>query len=406
MIRITTIDLLSTQARRTLANMLNPTTHVMKVTKRPSVQMVEGKGSWLYDEDGRTYLDFVQGWAVNCLGHAHPAMLEALSTQASRLINCSPSYYNAPMARLATLVAESSGLHDVYFCNSGAEANEGAIKLARRWGQKLRGGAYEIVTTHGAFHGRTLATMSASGKTAFEPLFEPKVPGFVKVPLNDLDTMAAAITDRTVAVMLEPIQGEAGVFPADDAYLEAVRALTRERGVLLILDEIQTGIGRTGRLYAFQHTSVRPDILTLGKGLGGGVPLAALVASTEASCFEPGDQGGTFGGNALMTAVGGAVMDTVNRPEFLATVRETSDYFVRRLGELAASHGHGAVRGRGLLLAVALTRGDAAAVVEHAFERGLIINAPRPDTLRFMPALNVTRDEVDEMLKLLEPCLP
>jgi acetylornithine/N-succinyldiaminopimelate aminotransferase len=398
--------------------MTNPTMHVMKVTKRPSVQMVEGKGSWLYDEDGRTYLDFVQGWAVNCLGHAHPAMLAALSTQASRLINCSPSYYSAPMARLATLVAESSGLHDVYFCNSGAEANEGAIKLARRWGQGHRGGAYEIVTTHGAFHGRTLATMSASGQTAFEPLFEPKVPGFVKVPLNDLDAMAAAITDRTVAVMLEPIQGEAGVFLADDAYLEAVRALTRERGVLLILDEIQTGIGRTGRLYAFEHvqqltamgrqgpTVVRPDILTLGKGLGGGVPLAALVASKDASCFEPGDQGGTFGGNALITAVGCAVMDTVNRPEFLAKVRETSDYFVRRLAELAASHGHGAVRGRGLLLAVALTRGDSAAVVEHAFERGLIINAPRPDTLRFMPALNVTRDEVDEMLKLLEPCLP
>jgi acetylornithine/N-succinyldiaminopimelate aminotransferase len=386
--------------------MTNPTAHVMKVTKRPSVQMVEGKGSWLRDEDGRTYLDFVQGWAVNCLGHAHPAMLEALQTQASRLINCSPSYYNAPMAHLATLVARSSGLHDVYFCNSGAEANEGAIKLARRWGQRHRDGASEIGTTHGAFHGRTLATMSASGKTAFEPLFEPKVPGFVKVPLNDLDAMAAAVTERTVAVMLEPIQGEAGVFPADDAYLEAVRALTRERGVLLILDEIQTGIGRTGRLYAFEHTSVRPDVFTLGKGLGGGVPLAALVASTDASCFEPGDQGGTFGGSALMTAVGCAVMDTVNRPEFLAMVRETSEYFIRRLAELAASHGHGAVRGRGLLLAVALTRGDAAAVAEHAFERGLIINAPRPDTLRFMPALNVTHDEVDEMLKLLEPCLP
>src|SRR5437867_9419581 len=211
--------------------MTSPTTHVMKVTKRPSVQMVEGKGSWLYDEDGRTCLDFVQGWRVNCLGHAHPAMLEALQTQASRLINCSPSYYNAPMARLATLVAQSSGLHDVYFCNSGAEANEGAIKLARRWGQKHRGGAYEIVTTHGSFHGRTLATMSASGKTAFEPLFEPKVPGFVKVPLNDLAAVAGAITERTAAVMLEPIQGEAGVVEATDEFLRGVRAPTRERGV-------------------------------------------------------------------------------------------------------------------------------------------------------------------------------
>jgi acetylornithine/N-succinyldiaminopimelate aminotransferase len=382
------------------------TTHVMKVTQRPPVIMVEGSGSRLRDADGKSYLDFVQGWAVNCLGHAHPAMLEALSSQAARLINCSPSYYNAPMARLATLVAGSSGLHDVFFCNSGAEANEGAIKLARKWGGRHRGGAYEIVTTHGAFHGRTLATMSASGKPAFAPLFEPKVPGFVKVPLNDLDAMTAAITDRTVAVMLEPIQGEAGVVPADDAYLRDVRALTRARGVLLILDEVQTGIGRTGLLYGFEHVPARPDILTLGKGLGGGVPLAALVASKDASCFEAGDQGGTFNGSALMAAVGCAVMDTVNRPEFLAHVRDTGDYLARRLGALAASHGHGTVRGRGLLLAVALTRGNAAEVVEHAFDRGLIVNAPRPDTLRFMPALTVTRDEVDEMLKLLEPSLP
>ena len=248
--------------------------------------------------------------------------------------------------------------------------------------------------------------MSASGKPAFEPLFEPKVPGFVKVPLNDAAAMAAAITDRTAAVMLEPIQGEAGVIPANDDYLGAVRALTRERGVLLILDEIQTGIGRTGRLYAFEHVPARPDILTLGKGLGGGVPLAALVASRDASCFEPGDQGGTFNGNALMTAVGCAVMDTVNQPDFLARVRETGNYLAHRLGDLAKSHGHGAVRGRGLLLAVALTRGDASMVVDHAFDRGLIINAPRPDTLRFMPSLTVTPDEVDEMLKLLEPCLP
>jgi acetylornithine/N-succinyldiaminopimelate aminotransferase len=377
----------------------------MKVTTRPPVQMVAGRGSWLVDDEGRRYLDFVQGWAVNCLGHGHPAIVEALLTQSERLINCSPSYYSEPMARLATLVAESCGLQDVFFCNSGAEANEGAIKLARKWGERHRGGAYEIVTTHGAFHGRTLATMSASGKPAFEPLFEPKVSGFVKVPFNDLDAMAAAITARTAAVMLEPIQGEAGVIPATDTYLREVRALTRERGVLLVLDEIQTGIGRTGRLYAFEHTQSRPDILTLGKGLGGGVPLAALVASREASCFEPGDQGGTFNGSALMTAVGCAVMETVGRPEFLAGVRETGDYLARRLGDLATSLGHGAVRGRGLLLAVALTRGDAATVVDRAFERGLIINAPRNDTLRFMPALTVTPDEIDTMVKLLEPCL-
>jgi acetylornithine/N-succinyldiaminopimelate aminotransferase len=380
--------------------------HVMKVTTRPAVTMVEGTGSWLRDSDGRQYLDFVQGWAVNCLGHSHPVMRRALEEQAARLINCSPSFYNAPMARLATLVATSSGLAHVFFCNSGAEANEGAIKLARKWGQKHRGGAYEIVTMQGSFHGRTLATMSASGKPAFEPLFEPKVPGFVKVPLNDLDAVAAAITERTTAVMLEPIQGEAGVVEASDAFLRAVRALTRARGVLLILDEIQTGVGRTGRLYGFEHAGVRPDILTLGKALGGGVPLAALVASGEASCFEAGDQGGTFNGSPLMTAVGCAVLDTVRRPEFLTSVRATSAHLADRLAALSASLGHGTVRGRGLLLALALRRGDATEVVEAAFERGLLINAPRSDTLRFMPALTVTRDEVDEMLKLLEPCLP
>jgi acetylornithine/N-succinyldiaminopimelate aminotransferase len=380
--------------------------HVMKITARPPAIMVEGAGSWLRDGDGRQYLDFVQGWAVNCLGHSHPAIREALAQQAARLINCSPSFHNAPMARLATRVAESSGLGRVFFCNSGAEANEGAIKLARKWGAKHRGGAYEIVTMQGAFHGRTLATMSASGKPAFEPLFEPKVPGFVKVRLNDLDAVAAAITARTTAVMLEPIQGEAGVVEASDDFLRGVRALTRERGVLLILDEIQTGIGRTGRLYGFEHAGVSPDIMTLGKALGGGVPLAALVASEAASCFEPGDQGGTFNGSPLMTAVGCAVLDIVARPEFLAGVRVTSGYLVARLRELSAGLGHGEVRGRGLLLALALRRGDANTVVEAALERGLLINAPRPDTLRFMPALTLTRDETDEMLKLLEPCLP
>ena len=379
--------------------------HVMPVTVRPPVVMAEGSGSWLRDTDGRTYLDFVQGWAVNCLGHAHPVMVEVLRTQAARLINCSPAFHNERMGRLTALIARSSGLDHVFLCNSGAEANEGAIKLARKWGVRHRDGAYEVVTTHGSFHGRTLATMSASGKPAFEGLFEPKVPGFRKVPLNDLEALAAAITDRTAAVMLEPIQGEAGVIPATDDYLRGARELTRARGVLLILDEIQTGIGRTGRLYGFEHVDVRPDILTLGKGLGGGVPLAALVASAGASCFEPGDQGGTFGGTPLMAAVGCAVLETVGRPEFLAAVREAGDHLATRLRALSSELGHGEVRGRGLLLALALTRGDASKVVDAALDRGLLINAPRPDTLRFMPALTVTHAEIDRMIEILEPCL-
>jgi acetylornithine/N-succinyldiaminopimelate aminotransferase len=379
--------------------------HVMEITRRPPIVMVEGAGSWLCDSEGRRYLDFVQGWAVNCLGHCPPVVVDALSAQARQLINCSPAYHNERMARLTSLVAETSGLHAVFLCNSGAEANEGAIKLARKWGRLHRGGAYEIVTTHGAFHGRTLATMSASGKPQFEPLFEPKVPGFRKVPLNDLDAMARAITDATVAVMIEPIQGEAGVIPADDDYLRELRALTDARGVLLIVDEIQTGIGRTGRLYAFEHVGIRPDIMTLGKGLGGGVPLAALVASARAACFEPGDQGGTFNGNPLMAAVGCAVLDTVRQTPFLAGVRDVGAYLAKRLAELSAETGHGDVRGRGLLLALALTHGDAGKIAESALDRGLLVNAPRPDTLRFMPALTVTRDEIDEMIDRLAPAL-
>ena len=232
-------------------------TAVMKVADRPPVVMVEGHGSWLQDEDGKTYLDFVQGWAVNCLGHSPEIVAETIAFQARRLINCSPAYYNAEMARLARLLAETSGLAQVFFCNSGAEANEGAIKLARKWGARHRGGAYHIITMDHGFHGRTLATMAASGKPAWEALFEPKVSGFTKVPLGDLDAVKRAITPQTVGVMLEPIQGEAGVYPAGDDFLRGLRALTRDEGLLLILDEIQTGIGRTGRLFGFEHARSR-----------------------------------------------------------------------------------------------------------------------------------------------------
>jgi len=380
-------------------------TAVMKVADRPPVVMVEGHGSWLQDEDGKTYLDFVQGWAVNCLGHSPDIVAETIAFQARRLINCSPAYYNAEMARLARLLADTSGLAQVFFCNSGAEANEGAIKLARKWGAKQRGGAFHIITMDHGFHGRTLATMAASGKPAWEALFEPKVSGFTKVPLGDLDAVKRAITPQTVGVMLEPIQGEAGVYPAGDDFLRDLRALTRDEGLLLILDEIQTGIGRTGRLFGFEHAGVEPDILTLGKGLGGGVPLAALVAAEPVCCFEFGDQGGTFNGSPLMAAVGSAVVETVRRPEFLATVTASGDYLAQWLRELSSKLGHGEVRGRGLLLALALRGTDAAEVARRALDRGLLINAPRPDTLRFMPALNVTRGEIDRMLALLEAVL-
>ncbi|PYN50914.1 MAG: acetylornithine transaminase [Candidatus Rokuibacteriota bacterium] len=378
---------------------------IMKIAERPPIVMVKGAGSWLWDRAGTRYLDFVQGWAVNCLGHSPRVVLDALAAQGAQLMNCSPAYYNEPMAKLATRLAEASGLDQVFLCNSGAEANEGAIKLARKWGARHRNGAFEIITMEHAFHGRTLATMSASGKPGWGTLFEPKVPGFRKVPLGDLAAVARAIDERTVAVMLEPIQGEAGVFEAGDDFLRELRALTRSHDMLLILDEIQTGIGRTGRLFGYQHAGIDPDIMTLGKGLGAGVPLAALLASAGASCFEHGDQGGTFNGNPLMAAVGCAVMEAVDRKEFLETVAANGSYLAERLRALSANLGHGEVRGRGLLLALELRGLDAKRVASTALDHGLLINAPRPDSLRFMPALNVSLDEIDQMMALLRASL-
>jgi acetylornithine/N-succinyldiaminopimelate aminotransferase len=370
---------------------------LMDITPRPDITMVAGEGAWLVDNHGKRYLDFIQGWAVNCLGHSPAIIAETLAAQAATLINCSPSFYNAPMLVLAENIVKHSGLHKVFFTSSGAEANEGAIKLARRWGEKFKGGAFEIITLHNSFHGRTLATMSASGKPQWEPLFEPKVTGFRKVPINDLDAVTAAINGNTVAVMLEPVQGEGGVIPASAEYLQALRELTHKHGILLILDEVQTGMGRTGSLFSFQRARIAPDIFTLGKGLGAGVPLAAMVASEAVSCFEHGDQGGTFSGTALMTAVGNAVFDIVSQPEFLANVNARGQYLRQTLQALSQTFRLGDVRGEGLLAAIEVPKGNTSAIAAEAFRQGLLINATRPTVLRFMPALNVTHAEIDEM---------
>jgi acetylornithine/N-succinyldiaminopimelate aminotransferase len=375
---------------------------VMDIAPRPPIVFIGGEGSWLTDATGRRYLDFIQGWAVNSLGHSPWPIVEALARQAETLINCSPAFYNAPMLRLAELLTRHSGLHQAFLASSGAEANEGAIKLARKWGAKYRDGAYEIITMHHGFHGRTLATMAASGKPQWDQLYAPKVSGFIKVPLNDLDAVEAAITPQTVAVMLEPIQGEAGVIEATIAFLRNLRSLTRERGLLLILDEIQTGIGRTGAVFGYEHAGIAPDIITLGKGLGGGVPLAALVAHHAVCCFDHGDQGGTFCGNPLMAAVGCAVMDEITQPGFLAHVVHAGEHLADGLRALSRRHGCGEVRGKGLLRALALQSDVAPAVVEAARERDLLINAPRTDSLRFMPALTVTREEIDQMVAILD----
>jgi len=382
-----------------------PVQALMEITARPPLVFVRGEGSWLWDHQGKRYLDYVQGWAVNCLGHSPPVITETLIAQSRKLITPSPAFYNQPSIELARRIVANSCFQRVFFANSGAEANEGAIKLARKWGGKHKGGAYEIVTFEDAFHGRTLATMSASGKPAFRELFEPKVPGFPKAKLNDLGSVEALITDKTVAVMLEPIQGEAGVIPATAEFLRELRELTRRKGLLLIVDEIQTGVGRTGTLWGYEHANIEPDIMTLGKGLGGGVPLAALVAKESVSCFEHGDQGGTFNGNPLMAAVGCAVMDTMLAPGFLAGVRQRGETLARGLASLSERLGLGEVRGQGMLWALDLKRDIASRVVDLARDDGLLMNAPRGNLLRFMPALNLKVDEIDAMLTILEACI-
>jgi acetylornithine/N-succinyldiaminopimelate aminotransferase len=388
-----------------MTNAPHPFDALMDITTRPPAVFVRGEGSFLWDDTGKRYLDFVQGWAVNCLGHSPPCVADALAAQARLLLTPSPAFYNSPSLKLANVLVANSCFDQVFFANSGAEANEGAIKLARKYGALHKNGAHEIISFVGGFHGRTLATMSASGKKAFEPLFEPKVPGFRKAQLNDLDSVARLINNKTVAVMLEPIQGEAGVWPATDRFLQELRALTKQHGLLLIVDEIQTGLGRTGKLFHYEHAGIEPDIMTLGKGIGGGVPLAALLATEQTSCFEHGDQGGTFNGNPLMCAAGLAVLEQVATPAFLQATVETGRYLERELQRLSARHGLGEVRGRGLLLALDLKLPIGASIVAQAFEQGLLLNSPQPDALRFMPALNVTRDEIGAMIDGLDGIL-
>lgn len=382
-----------------------PSNTLMDITARPPIVFVRGEGSWLWDHTGKRYLDFIQGWAVNCLGHSPRAIAEVISEQARRLITPSPAFYNEPSMQLAERIVKHSVFDRVFFANTGAEANEGAIKLARKWGSLHRNGAYEIITFENAFHGRTLATMSASGKPQFRDLFEPKVPGFPKARLNDLASVERLITDKTVAVMLEPVQGEAGVVTATDAFMRDLRALTQSKGLLLIVDEVQTGVGRTGKLWGYEHSGIRPDIMSLGKMLGGGVPLAALVATEAVSCFAHGDQGGTYNGNPLMTAVGCVVMDAVTAPGFLARVDELGARLTQGLTGLSTRLALGEVRGRGLLIALDLKRDIGGRVVDIAREDGLLLNSPRPNLLRLMPSLNVTPDEIDQMLAMTEAAL-
>jgi acetylornithine/N-succinyldiaminopimelate aminotransferase len=380
----------------------------MFITPRPELIMVEGKGSWLTDNNGKRYLDFLQGWAVNCLGHSNPGMIEALNTQAQKLINPSPAFYNEPMIRLSSLLTENSCFDKVFFANSGAEANEGAIKLARKWGQLNKSGAFEIITFDHSFHGRTLATMSASGKPGWDTMFAPQVAGFPKADLNDLESVKRLITDKTVAVMVEPVQGEGGVIPTTKEFMRDLRKFTKENNILLIVDEVQAGCGRTGKLFAYQHYGIEPDVMTLGKGIGGGVPLAALMASDAVACFVPGDQGGTYNGNPLMVAVGISVIEQLLAPGFLDSVCKKGALLSKELLAISAEFKLQGERGEGLLRALMLSSDIGAKLVELGRARGpegLLINSPRPNLLRFMPALNVTDDEIHQMGKMLRELL-
>lgn len=374
---------------------------ILFTTVRPDVVMERGSGMYLRDTTGKQYLDFIGGWAVTCLGHCPPVITKALEQQSRELVNASPSFYNKPMIQFAKLLTESSCFDKVFFGSSGAEANEGAIKLARKYGSTSLNGAYEIITTINSFHGRTLATMSATGKKKWESLFEPKVSGFRHVPLNDLDAINKAISPTTCAIMLEPIQGEGGVYEVEESYIKAVRKICDDKGILLIFDEVQTGIGRTGTLFAYEHYGIEPDIMTLAKGIGGGFPLSALLVKDRFNIFEAGDQGGTYSGQPLAMAVGMAVVKEVIEKDLGINAQIQGNTILKKLNNLKRHFNLQDCRGRGLLIAFDLPSAKGSEVASECFKQGLIINSPQPSTIRLMPPLIVTEKEIDDMFQIL-----
>lgn len=378
----------------------------LRTFKRLPVTLVRGQGSRVWDDENRCYLDFVSGWAVNSLGHCHPAVVGALEEQARKLIHVSNQFYSVPQLELAQLLVENSCLDRVFFCNSGAEANEGAIKLARRYGQIHLHGAYEIITACDSFHGRTLFMTAATGQRRFQSLYDPLPAGFVNVPYNDVEAVQKATSSQTCGVLLEPIQGEGGVNIPDADYLEEVRRWCEDKGILFILDEVQTGIGRTGTLFAYEQFGVKPDIMTLAKGLGSGVPIGAFLSREEVSVFSPGEHGTTFGGNPLVCAAAHAALQFIIENDIPGHAGEAGKYFMGKLEELKEEFDMiNDVRGRGLLIALGLTREIADEIVKQCLERGLLVNKLKPDALRFMPPLNVTFAEIDEAVDILRQVL-
>ncbi len=382
--------------------------HTMQTYGRYPIVLVRGEGVRCWDADGKEYLDFLGGIAVNVLGHAHPELVSAIAAQAATLIHCSNLYYSAPMAELAELLTQNGGLDRVFFCNSGAEANEGAIKLARKyqWRKGLKEKNRIVSLTH-SFHGRTLATVTATAKPAIQEGFGPLPEGFDYAEAGDVAALKAAVTERTAAVILEPVQGEGGVHPLSREYLEAARALCDEYGALLIFDEIQCGMGRVGHLFAYQAFGVKPDIITLAKGLGGGVPIGAVCATEEAARgFAPGDHGTTFGGNPLACAAALATVKTLLAEELPARAGTMGEYLLAGLRRLQAKHPGlvKEVRGMGLMLGMELTR-PARPVLEKCHELGLLVNVTADTVVRLLPPYIITEADCDRALEILDQAL-
>ncbi len=365
--------------------------YLMQTGRRLPVTFVRGQGCLVYDDAGHEYLDLVAGIAVNLLGHSHPEVAAAVAGQARTLIHTSNLYYTEPQVELARRLVELSFPSRVFLCNSGAEANEAAIKIARKWGGRHRDGAFQIITTLGSFHGRTLATVTAGGQPKYSDPFKPLPDGFIHVPYNDLDAIQAATGAQTVAVMLEPVMGEIGIVPAKAGYLEGVRKWCDEKGLLLILDEVQTGLGRTGRWFAHQHHGITPDVMTLAKGLGGGVPIGACLAAPKADVFEPGDHGSTFGGNPLACVAALAVLKVIERDGLVGHAAEMGEMLHSAIHSLGGKD----VRGLGLMQAIEFEEPRAKAFQGACLDARLIVNAVDDNTIRFVPPLIITADQID-----------
>ena len=379
--------------------------HEIGVYARQPVAFVCGRGCELWDADGKRYLDFFAGLAVNNLGHCHPAVVSAIREQSATLLHASNVYHTLPAGELSALLCRHSFAERVFLSNSGAEANEAAMKLARRWGSNDGGGRFEILATGGSFHGRTFATLTATGQEKYHTGFLPLLPGIRLVPFGELAAMADAVRDETVAIMVEPIQGEGGVVVPPRDYLAGLRALADRRNLLMILDEIQCGLGRTGRLFAHEHAGITPDIMTVAKALGGGLPIGATCTTARiAAAFTPGAHGSTFGGNPVACAAGVAALRALAEPALLEHVRAVGHHFRARLEALAGRAGIREVRGMGLMLGAELDR-PGAPVVARCLAAGLLINCTADRVLRFLPPLVITREEVDEGFAILERAL-